>query len=109
MTKSASANASVDVEPVTSAFSRLARSWLIRPLPSRPSISPWTRADPGVDPVLVEVGEDHGHLEPLGEQQGELGGHQAGADDADLVTGRASARSGAPAGRLARFCTRSNA
>ena len=37
-----------------------------------------------VDARLVEVGEHDRHLEPLGEQQRELAGHQAGADDADL-------------------------
>ena len=42
ITKSASANASLPVEPVTSAFSRLALSWLIRPLPSSLSTSACT-------------------------------------------------------------------
>ena len=42
MTKSASANASLPVEPVTSALSRFALSWLMRPLPSSLSTSPWT-------------------------------------------------------------------
>ena len=37
-----------------------------------------------VDPFLVEVGHHNRHLEPLGEQQGQLAGHQAGADDAHL-------------------------
>ena len=42
MTKSASANASLPVEPVTSALSRLALSWLMRPLPSSLSTSACT-------------------------------------------------------------------
>ena len=37
-----------------------------------------------VDARLVEVGEDHRHLEALHEQQRELAGHEPGADDADL-------------------------
>ena len=84
MTKSASAKASLFVEPVTRALSRLAVSPLIRPLPSRPSISAVDVADALVDARLVEVGQHDRHLEPAGEQQGELAGHQAGADDADL-------------------------
>ena len=42
MTKSASAKDSLPVDPVTSALSRLALSWLIRPLPSSLSTSPCT-------------------------------------------------------------------
>ena len=42
MTKSASANASFVIEPVTSALSRLALSALRRPLALSLSISPWT-------------------------------------------------------------------
>ncbi len=41
-------------------------------------------ADALVDPCLVEVGQDHGHLQAPYEQQRELAGHQSGADDADL-------------------------
>jgi len=37
-----------------------------------------------VDASLVEVGEDHRHLEPLDEQQRELAGHETGTDHADL-------------------------
>ena len=37
-----------------------------------------------VDARLVEVGDEHRHLQPAHEQQRELAGHQAGADDADL-------------------------
>ena len=37
-----------------------------------------------VDALLVEVGEHDRHLEAAYEQQRELAGHQAGADDADL-------------------------
>lgn len=37
-----------------------------------------------VDARLIEVGDQHGHLQLAHEQQRELAGHQAGADDADL-------------------------
>nr|BFF11335.1 hypothetical protein GCM10025699_26380 [Microbacterium flavescens] len=37
-----------------------------------------------VDASLVEVGDEHGHLQLAHEQQRELAGHEAGADDADL-------------------------
>ena len=62
-----------------------------------------------VDPVLVEVGEDHGHREAAYEQERQLAGHQARADDADLGDRAGQRPVGAPAGRLARFCTRSKA
>ncbi|OPZ49043.1 MAG: hypothetical protein BWY91_03129 [bacterium ADurb.BinA028] len=39
---------------------------------------------PLVDALLVEVGEDHRHLEALDEQQCQLAGHQARTDDAHL-------------------------
>src|SRR5439155_23944002 len=38
-----------------------------------------------VDASLVEVSEDDRNLEPAQEQGRELGRHQAGADDADLL------------------------
>ena len=41
-------------------------------------------ADALVDARLVEVGQHDRHLEAADEQQRELAGHQAGADDADL-------------------------
>jgi hypothetical protein len=37
-----------------------------------------------VDAVLVEVGHDDRHPEAAREEQGQLAGHQPGADDADL-------------------------
>ena len=60
-------------------------------------------ADALVDARLVEVGEDDRHLEPPHEQQRQLGGHQAGADDADLgdLAGqRLVRRAGRPLGPL---------
>ncbi len=37
-----------------------------------------------VDARLVEIGDEHGHLEPAHEQERELARHEAGADDPDL-------------------------
>ena len=39
---------------------------------------------PLLDPLRVEVGDHHRHLEPAQEEQRQLAGHQAGADDTDL-------------------------
>ena len=39
-------------------------------------------AETAVEPLLVDVGEEDGHLEPLREQQRELAGHQACTDHA---------------------------
>ena len=48
------------------------------------SISLCRPRDAAVDPLLVDVGDHHRNLEPAEEEQGQLGGHQAGPDDADL-------------------------
>jgi len=42
-------------------------------------------ADARVHPLPVKVGHHDRHLEPAHEQQGELAGHQAGPNDADLA------------------------
>ena len=95
--------------PVTRALSRLASSGEIRPLPSSLSISRVHVAQPLVDPLLVEVGDHHRHLEPAEEQQRELAGHQPGPDDADLGDRSGQAAVGRAGGLAARFCTRSKA
>ena len=84
MTKSASAKPSLLVDPVTRALSRLALSGLSRPLAAQLVDLGVDVADALVDALLVEVGEHDRHLEALDEEQRELAGHQAGADDADL-------------------------
>ena len=81
MTKSASANSSLLVDPVTRALSRLARSRADAPLGQERVDLAVDVGEALVDPLLVEVGDDDRHLEPLREQQGELTGHQTGADD----------------------------
>ena len=56
-----------------------------------------------VDALLVEVGQHDRHLEAAYEQQRELAGHQAGADDADLghrPGQRLVGRAGGPLGPL---------
>ena len=60
-------------------------------------------ADALVDPLLVEVGQHDRHLEAVREQQRELAGHQAGADDADLgdrSRERLVGRAGRPLGAM---------
>ncbi len=69
---------------MTSALSRLALSAETRPLPSSLSISACDVADALVEPLLVEVGQHDRHLQAAREQQRQLRGHQARADDADL-------------------------
>ena len=67
-------------------------------------------ADAGVDPRLVQVGHHDGDLQPRGRTAGRSAPPSGPAPTTPtLVTGRASDSSGAPAGRVARFCTRSNA
>ena len=86
ITKSASANASLVSEPVTSAGQPVGRVVGADPALARPacrsrrarrptplSSRAWSRS------VITT-----GHLQPPGEQQRELRGHQPGADDADL-------------------------
>jgi hypothetical protein len=85
MTKSASAKPSLDVDPVTSALKRLALSGFRSALLGQQSVDLTVDiAHALVDPLLVEVRHDHRHFEALDEQHGQLAGHQAGTDDADL-------------------------
>ena len=79
MTKSASAKAALSSEPVTSALSREAL------LDQQLVDLGVDVADALVDAVLVDVGQHDRHLEAAHEQQRQLAGHQARADDADLV------------------------
>ena len=51
---------------------------------SSPSTSLVHPGDALGDALLVEVGEDDGDAEAPDEEEGELAGHQPGADDADL-------------------------
>jgi hypothetical protein len=62
-----------------------------------------------VDALLVEVGHDDRHLQAAHEQQHHWLAIRPAPTMPTLVTLRASDLSGAPAGRLARFCTRSKA
>ena len=84
ITKSASANTARSTEPVTSAFSWFALSGADPALAEQLVDLAVHVPDALVDPLLVEVGEHHRHLEPPYEQQCQLARHQAGADDADL-------------------------
>ena len=85
ITKSASAKTSpLSAAPETRALSRLALSGETRPFAEQLVDLGVHVAHALVDARLVEVGEHDGHPEPAYEQQRELAGHQAGADDADL-------------------------
>ena len=67
------------------------------------------RRDGAVDRLLVEVADHERHAEPLEEERRELRRHQAGADDADLLSIRRGFTSGMPTPFFARRSTRSNA
>ena len=84
ITKSASANASLVSDPVTSAVSRAASVGADPAALAELGYLGPHMAHPGVEPRLVQVGQHDRHLEPPGEQQRDLRGHQPGADHADL-------------------------
>ena len=42
------------------------------------------RGDAGIEAGLIDVGQEHRNVQAPGEQQSQLPGHQAGADNADL-------------------------
>ena len=84
MTRSASAKPSLDVEPVTRRVRNEAVSGETRRFSRRPCDLVVDPADALGHALLVEVGHDDRHPEAAREEQGELAGHEAGADDADL-------------------------
>ena len=84
MTKSASAKASLETEPVTRALVRLAASAAMRFLAEQLVHFGVDVAHALVHAGLVDVRHDHRHLELAGEEQGQLAGHQPGADHAHL-------------------------
>ena len=109
MTKSASAKAALSSEPVTRPLSRLASSGSSRPLAEQLVDLGVDVADALVDPRLVEVGSTTGTCSRRANSSASWLAIRPAPTTPTLVTGRASALSGAPAGRLARFCTRSKA
>ncbi len=103
MTKSVLANAALSREPETSALRRFAASGGQAPLALELVDFGVDVADTLVDAFLVDVGQDDRHLELADEEQRELAGHEAGADDADaadLTSERAVGCSGGTLGAL---------
>ena len=84
MTQSQSAKSALSVVPVTSALRRLDSSGRDAALLEQRVDLVVDVLDALVDARLVEVGDDDRHLQATHEQQRELAGHEAGADDADL-------------------------
>ena len=88
---------------MTSAVSRLASSRGDALLAGQSGDVPADGGQTLVEPGLVDVGDHHRDVQLAGEQQGQLAGHQTGADDADLgdLAGqRRVGGAGRPAGAL---------
>ncbi len=109
MTQSASAKSALSVVPVTSAVSRLASSGEMRPFSASFRISPWMPATPASTRVWSRSVMTTGTWSLRTNSRANCDAMRPAPTTPTLVTSRASALSGAPAGRFARFCTRSNA
>ncbi|CAB4910056.1 unannotated protein [freshwater metagenome] len=109
ITRSASANADFSSDPLTRPFSRLSASGDSRPLPASFSSSPWTQPTPLSTRAWSTSVSTTGTCSLRRKRRASWEAISPAPTTPTLVTGRASALSGAPAGRLARFWVRSKA
>ena len=109
MTQSQSAKSALSIVPVTSPLSRLASSESMRPFPSSSSISPRMVSTPLSTCAWSRSVMTTGTCSRRTNSSANWVAMRPAPTIPTLFTGRASALSGAPAGFLARFCTRLNA